>query len=145
MGPLGWNLGGRWGHTIAALPPGGAHIGHQGGSQRIKSAISQLYVGQFGWNFGGWWGQAIATLPPGGSHIGHQGVLLEDKKCYFSAVCGSIGLKLWWVMGTGHSYFATRWSPHRPPGGGTRGEKVLFLSCTWSNWVETWVGGGDTP
>ena len=97
------------------------------------------------WSICGEKQSSISTLPPGSALIGHQGALLEGKKCYFSAICGPIGLKLWGVVGTGHSNLATRWRPYQPPGGATGGSKVLFLSCMWANRVETLVGIGDRP
>ena len=54
----------------------------------------------------------MATLPPGGALIAHQVALLEGKKGQISAVCGLIGLKLWWMVMVGHGYIASL-----PPGG----------------------------
>ena len=46
----------------------------------------------------------LSMCTPGGANRGTAG----GETCYFSAVCGPIGFKLWWVMGTGHSYLSTR-------------------------------------
>ena len=65
------------------------------------------------WSICGEKQSSISTLPPGSALIGHQGALLEGKKCYFSAACGPIGLKLgrfaegrglqrlWWHLAAG--------------------------------------------
>ena len=91
-------------------------------------------------------GQALATLPPGGAHIGHQGALLEGEKCYFSAVCGPIGFKLWWVVGTGHIYLSTRWRPYRPPGALLEGKKCYISAICRPIGSKLWgmVGTGHS-
>ena len=50
-----------------------------------------------------------------------------SAKFEFSAVCGPIGLKLGWVMGTGPAYLATRWRPYQPPGGAPGGFSQLYV------------------
>ena len=92
-------------------------------------AIAQLSVSWFGWNFGGWSGRSYIPFPPSGTLIGHQGALLECKRCFFSAVCGPIWLKLWWMVGVGHCYHATRWRPDHQADGAPGGQRVLFQEC----------------
>ena len=43
------------------------------------------------------------------------------------------------MVEVGHGYLATRWRPNRPPGGATRVQKVLFLSCLWADLADTLV------
>ena len=62
----------------------------------------------------------MVTLPLGGAQISHQGALLEGKDCCISAVGGLFWLILWWMVGVGHGYHATRWRPDLPQGGAAR-------------------------
>ena len=45
------------------------------------------------------------------------------------------------MVGVGHKYLASGWRQNQPPGGIPRGQRVLYLSCLWSNLADTLVDG----